>query len=79
MDHCDSIANLQLLNEIPNKEKSCKEFDAWLNEVFYDESSRYEYMSKHYIPKIDLSFSNFENFIKEREKLILEKLCLELL
>lgn len=79
LDHCDSIANLQLLNEIPNKEKSCKEFDAWLNEVFNDESSRIEYMAKHYIPKIDLSFSNFENFIREREKLILEKLYSELL
>ena len=36
-------------------------------------------MTKHYIPKIDLDFNNFENFIKEREKLILEKLYIELL
>lgn len=79
IEHCDSIANLQLLNEIPNKEKSCKEFDAWLNEIFTDEISKNEYMTRHYIPKIDLAFDNFENFIKEREKLILEKLYIELL
>lgn len=79
LEHCDSIANLQLLNEIPNKEKSCKEFDAWLNEIFSDEISKNDYMTKHYIPKIDLDFNNFENFIKEREKLILEKLYIELL
>lgn len=79
LEYCDSIANLQLLNEVPNKEKSSKELNVWLNEMFSDDISKNEYMIKHYIPKIDLDFDNFENFIKEREKLILDKLYVELL
>jgi hypothetical protein len=31
-------------------------------------------MKKHYIPDIDLSFDNFEEFLSKRKKLIFDKL-----
>ncbi len=70
IEKSDSLGNLQLLEEIPNKEKSDKDFKTWLYETFQDETSRNDYMKKHYIPQnIDLDFSNFEEFIRKREEL----------
>lgn len=74
----NSIANLQLLGAIPNIEKRDKEFEAWLNETYTNEQDKKEFKSKHYIPFVDLSFSNFLIFMSEREKLLINKLKFEL-
>ena len=64
------LANLQLLEGIPNQEKSGKDFQEWVFEKYPDKSDRKEYMRRHYIPDIDLSLDNFKEFIEEREKLL---------
>lgn len=64
------LGNLQLLEGIPNQEKSGKDFKTWLFEMYPKKSERSEYMNRNYIPDVDLSFENFEDFIKEREKLL---------
>jgi hypothetical protein len=64
------LANLQLLEGIPNQEKAGKDFKAWLFETYPSKSDRTDYMKKHYIPDVDLSIQNFLQFIRERQALM---------
>lgn len=64
------MANLQLLAGIPNQEKSAKEFNVWIQDIYPIEQDRKTYMEKHYIPNVNLSLENFKEFIEERKKLI---------
>lgn len=69
------ISNLQLLEGLPNEEKSGKEFERWLNETCPSATAKKEFMSKHLIPSgIDLKFANFLEFNSQREKLIRSEL-----
>ncbi|NDY94398.1 GmrSD restriction endonuclease domain-containing protein [Wenzhouxiangella limi] len=70
LEKCNCIANLQLLEGVPNQEKSGREFDVWIKEKYPDREKRQAYMERHFIPDIDLSFENFRRFITEREKLL---------
>ncbi|MGY0219000.1 DUF262 domain-containing protein [Endozoicomonadaceae bacterium StTr2] len=67
------LANLQLLEGIPNQEKSGKDFKSWLHEKFPNKSDRKSYMEKHFIPDIDLTIENFREFIEKREALIVKE------
>jgi uncharacterized protein with ParB-like and HNH nuclease domain len=73
IESVDYLANLQLMEGIPNIEKSNKDFKQWLFEKYPDEQSRKEYMEKNYIPDIDLSLENFDIFFEERTKLMTRK------
>ncbi|HUU51082.1 MAG TPA: hypothetical protein VMW81_09020, partial [Nitrospinota bacterium] len=68
------VGNLQLLEGIPNEEKSSKDFKEWLEITYPEEESRKDYMKKHLIPDIDLKFNNFEECINKRNELISNKL-----
>lgn len=70
LDNYNYLANLQLLEGIPNQEKSGTEFDVWIKDKYPNKKDRKAYMERNYIPDIDLSLENFEEFIEEREKLI---------
>jgi hypothetical protein len=70
MSEFDYLANLQLLEGVPNIEKSNKDFKEWLDKMYSSPQARRDYMEKHYIPDIDLSLDNFDRFIAERTKLI---------
>jgi uncharacterized protein with ParB-like and HNH nuclease domain len=70
LDNYNYLANLQLLEGVPNQEKSGKDFNVWIEKKYPDLTERKEYMKRHFIPDIDLSLENFEKFIEEREKLI---------
>lgn len=71
LDNYNYLANIQLLEGIPNQEKSGKDFDVWIKEKYPHKADRKAYMERHYIPNIDLSLENFEQFIEEREKLMI--------
>ncbi len=73
MDEFNLLANLQLLEGQPSIEKSNKDFKAWVEEKYPTPQQRRDYMEKHYIPDVDLSLDNFDNFIEERTKLMTEK------
>lgn len=73
LENFDYIANLQLMDESTNLEKSSMDFKDWLFKQFPESIERKEYMKKHYIPDIDLSFDNFEEFIKQRKQLMKNK------
>ncbi|HMO81523.1 MAG TPA: DUF262 domain-containing protein [Pyrinomonadaceae bacterium] len=70
MENVDYLANLQLLEGIPNMEKSNKEFKDWLEEAYPDKDARRAYMERNYIPDVDLSLENFGEFFEERTKLM---------
>jgi len=75
LENYNYVGNLQLLEGLPNEEKSNTDFKTWLERTYPNKDERKEYMKKHFIPQdIDLSFNNFEQFLKERNKIILQKL-----
>lgn len=73
IENVDYLANLQLLEGMPNIEKSNKEFKDWLAEKYPNPQARKEYMEKNYIPDVDLSLENFDDFFEERTKLMTAK------
>lgn len=70
LENVNCLANLQLLEGVPNQEKSGTDFENWLNDAYPNKKDRKAYMERNYIPDVDLSLGNFEEFIQEREKLI---------
>jgi len=71
---CNVIVNLQLLEGVPNQEKSNMLFDEWIAKKYPDQSKRNDYMDKHYIPNIDLKVLNYDNFIVQRRQLLIGQL-----
>ncbi len=70
MDNYNALANLQLLGGIQNEEKAGKEFVDWIEDEFQDEDEKKVYMKTHYIPDVNLSLEDFEEFIEKRGKFI---------
>ncbi|MDD6170301.1 MAG: DUF262 domain-containing protein [Lachnospiraceae bacterium] len=79
IENVNFLGNLQLLEATPNEEKNNKDFDEWLKETFTSPDQLKAYKEKHYIPDVDLSFGNFEEFLMEREKMIVAALKKELM
>ena len=71
----NTLANLQLLQGIPNQEKSDKEPEAWLDDTFPSAAEKAAYRQNHLMPDMQLTFENFPMFIQKREEMILERLA----
>jgi len=76
LDNVNALANLQLLQGLPNLEKSDREPMAWLNEAYPTDADKTAYRRDHLIPDIELTLENFPEFIAKREELILDRLAL---
>lgn len=74
LDNVNYLGNLQLLEELPNKEKNNTEFEIWLNQNYSDNGKLEAYKEKHFVPNVSVGFTNFEEFFQEREKLIVAAL-----
>lgn len=72
IEQIDSIANLQLLEGIPNIEKSDHNFEEWVDNNYKDTQSKNDYFNKHFIPDVDLSLNNFREFIEKRKELLFQ-------
>ena len=70
LDNYNYIANLQLLEGIPNIEKSNKMFSEWITETFPNDTERQTYMERNYIPNCSLDIKNFREFIEKRTEMI---------
>jgi hypothetical protein len=77
IENRDYVGNLQLLEGIPNIEKSDKDFDQWFKETI-SAAEMGDYRKKHFIPDTKLTFDNFLNYLEGRETLLLERLKQEL-
>lgn len=74
LDSVDDVANLQLLQGIPNQEKSDMEPEAWLRGRYPTSEERAAYRERHLIPDMELRLENFPEFKEARERLIMERL-----
>lgn len=74
LEHVNDLANLQLLQGIPNQEKSDQDFEAWVATVHPEPHDWTTYRENHLIPNVSLAFEEFPAFLKARENLIEEKL-----
>ena len=74
LDRYNYIGNIQLLEGSANQEKQGKDFDEWLDSLEMNSSERAEYMRKHYIPDVDLTFERFVEMFDAREQLIARRL-----
>ena len=71
----NKVGNLQLLEAIPNIEKSARPFDKWLSETYSSEQERDSFKEKHLISKVAPSgFLDFIEFFEARENIIREEL-----
>ena len=75
MENVDALPNLQLLEGIPNQEKSDTDFDVWLANKYDSQREKTDYMNRHLIPETNHSLSSFRSFFEEREKKIKDELC----
>jgi len=72
MENVDALPNLQLLEGIPNQEKSDSDFDAWLRETYKTKATRDAFTDRNYIPDdVDLELDNFREFFDERKQKML--------
>ncbi len=73
LSNYNAIANLQLIEGVPNQEKGSTDFKEWVDKTYPNPSDKKNYMDKHYIPDVDLDIKNFDKFIEERKKLLIAK------
>lgn len=74
VENHDYIANLQLIEGVPNQEKSNKDFETWLDNHCSTSEEKMEYKRRHLIPSMDLKLENFDEFMTEREDIIKKRL-----
>jgi uncharacterized protein with ParB-like and HNH nuclease domain len=74
MENYDYIANLQLIEGVPNQEKSNMDIDKWLATVCKTDQEKADYRKRHLIPDIEMTLDNFQAFLEQRDELILDKL-----
>ncbi len=75
MENVDALPNLQLLEGIPNQEKSDTDFDVWLKNTCDSPGAKADYMKRHLIPETGLLLSNFREFFEQRKAEIKRELC----
>lgn len=69
------VGNIQLLEAIPNIEKSARPFDLWINEKYSTQQEIDTYKEKHFISKLSpIGFLDFLEFFEKRENVIKEEL-----
>lgn len=69
----NSILNLQMLDSNENMSKNAKPLDTWITEQTKSKDKD-RFIESHLIPKVDYSLENFDTFIFERKKILIEKL-----
>lgn len=70
----DSILNLQMLDKNENESKGQKALEEWVSLQCPQPDSREGFLRTHLIPNVNLSLSNFEEFIEKRKELIKKKI-----
>jgi uncharacterized protein with ParB-like and HNH nuclease domain len=69
----NSILNLQMLDSNENMSKNATPLNTWITEQTKNKNKD-RFIESHLIPKVDYSLENFDTFIIERKKVLIEKL-----
>jgi len=70
IDAVNDISNLQLLAAQLNEEKLNTDFDKWFNDQYKTDSDKIQYRTINYLPQMEYSYANFQQFMNERRNLI---------
>jgi len=69
------VANLQLLEAIPNMEKQAEDFDSWFPKTYKSVSEQNDYKKKHFVPENgSLAITDFLVFYENRKVLLADKI-----
>lgn len=79
IDSVNDIGNLQLLAAQLNEEKLDTDFNVWFDKQLPTEKEKIQYREIHYLPDMDYTYEMFLEFIKERNKLLKNRLREELM
>jgi hypothetical protein len=74
MERADALPNLQLLEGIPNQQKSDADFADWFKDTVKGATAQADYVAKHFIAKTDCKLTNFGAFFDQRKALLREQL-----
>ena len=74
LDHVNNLPNLQLLEGIPNQEKSDLPLDDWLKKAYPEAPARAAFKERNYIPDVPATPANFREFYEARRQLMLNRL-----
>lgn len=69
----NSILNLQMLDSNENMSKNAMSLESWIAEQTKNKDKD-RFIESHLIPNVDYSLGNFDDFIIERKKILIEKL-----
>jgi hypothetical protein len=69
----NSILNLQMLDSNENMSKNDISLNNWINEQT-KVKDKDRFLDSHLIPEVDYSLENFDTFIVERKKILIEKI-----
>ncbi|MDO9154636.1 MAG: DUF262 domain-containing protein [Paludibacter sp.] len=69
----NSILNLQMLDSNENMSKNATPLDTWISEQTKTKDKD-RFIESHLIPNVDFKLENFDNFIEERKKLLINNL-----
>jgi predicted DNA-binding ArsR family transcriptional regulator len=69
----NSILNLQMLDSNENMSKNATPLGIWITEQTKNKDKD-RFIESHLIPNVDYSLENFDKFIVERKKILIEKL-----
>jgi uncharacterized protein with ParB-like and HNH nuclease domain len=72
--YSNTIINLQLMHGQENIEKQDRIFIDWFNENLTTETQKADYRLLHFIPDVDLSANNFDEFAGKRRELLKNRL-----
>ena len=70
----NSILNLQMLDKNENESKGKMSLIEWVEKSCSNQDTRQRFLESHLIPDVDLSLSNFEEFIEKRKEMLTERL-----
>jgi hypothetical protein len=74
IERADMLPNLQLLEEIPNQQKSDIDFADWFKDTVKGATAQADYVTKHFVPKTDYKLTNFGVFFEQRKSLLRDQL-----
>jgi hypothetical protein len=75
LDRFNNLPNLQMLEGIPNIEKSARSFDDWLQAAYPTLEDRVAYRERHFIPNVPATVDTFREFFDARSELIRARLA----
>lgn len=73
-ERVDCIPNLQLLEGVPNQEKSSRMPHEWLNEHYPTEEKRAAWRERNYVENLPEDMTSFLDFYETRRRLMRERL-----